>query len=267
MLAEHGEQFRTYLSSYSGDSRGNDEVIAQGIMYYFKGSYWPRIRRGVPVPLRATVDSLNGWWISLSTISIPDRDAKTFLFCLVFFHFSQKARTSLLFDKGNLFQKESFFSMGYNANTQWRDTLKVNSNAFVASLGAIWSCGHCLFHSILLYRTGQFSSGFDNPFIRFGISPYYKWIRLHVGHRSMQFSNYSPTALPFCGFGTQSRHIQVGSHTAISRRPTITWIHWLYYANLIQAITKRKAHGVKLALERPKILGHLLPQSERQLWR
>ena len=54
MLAEHGEQFRTYLSSYSGDSRGNDEVIAQGIMYYFKGSYWPRIRRGVPVPLRAT---------------------------------------------------------------------------------------------------------------------------------------------------------------------------------------------------------------------
>lgn len=54
LLAEHGAQFRSYLASYHGDSRGNDEVIAQGIMYYFKGTYWPRMRRGEPVPLRAT---------------------------------------------------------------------------------------------------------------------------------------------------------------------------------------------------------------------
>lgn len=54
LLAEHGTQFRNYLASYRGDSRGNDEVIAQGIMYYFKGTYWPRMYRGAPVPLRAT---------------------------------------------------------------------------------------------------------------------------------------------------------------------------------------------------------------------
>lgn len=54
LLSEHSDHFRTYLASYHGDSRGNDEVIAQGIMYYFKGTYWPRMRRGEPVPLRAT---------------------------------------------------------------------------------------------------------------------------------------------------------------------------------------------------------------------
>lgn len=42
----HRSEFRGYLSSYRGDSRGNDEVIAQGIMYYFLQKYWLRgVRR------------------------------------------------------------------------------------------------------------------------------------------------------------------------------------------------------------------------------
>ena len=34
-IGEYSEQFRSYLANYRGDSRGNDEVISQGIMYYF----------------------------------------------------------------------------------------------------------------------------------------------------------------------------------------------------------------------------------------
>ncbi|MFZ1676267.1 MAG: hypothetical protein WBP41_14180 [Saprospiraceae bacterium] len=45
-IREHRSEFRGYLSSYRGDSRGNDEVIAQGIMYYFHQKYWLRgVRR------------------------------------------------------------------------------------------------------------------------------------------------------------------------------------------------------------------------------
>ena len=43
---------------------------------------------------------------------------------------------------------------------------------------------------------------FKNRFIRVGASPYYKWIRLHLGHRSMNFSQFTLSDLNFYGVGT-----------------------------------------------------------------
>ena len=40
-----------------------------------------------------------------------------------------------------------------------------------------------------------------NRFIRVGASPYYKWIRLHLGHRTMNFSQYTLADLNFYGVG------------------------------------------------------------------
>ncbi len=40
-LRNYRSQFASYLRRYRGDSRGNDEVISQGIMYYFLRKYWP----------------------------------------------------------------------------------------------------------------------------------------------------------------------------------------------------------------------------------
>ena len=44
---------------------------------------------------------------------------------------------------------------------------------------------------------------FNARFNKFGISPYYKWAKLHIGHRSMRFSNYSLNGKNFFGVGTE----------------------------------------------------------------
>ncbi|MEM9260867.1 MAG: hypothetical protein AAGA62_14565, partial [Bacteroidota bacterium] len=42
-----------------------------------------------------------------------------------------------------------------------------------------------------------------NRFVRFGISPRYKWVRLHLGHRSMTFSRFTLSNLVFLGGGAE----------------------------------------------------------------
>ena len=40
-------------------------------------------------------------------------------------------------------------------------------------------------------------------FVRFGMSPYYKWIKLHLGHRAMNFSEFTLHNLNFYGIGAE----------------------------------------------------------------
>ena len=40
-------------------------------------------------------------------------------------------------------------------------------------------------------------------FVRFGISPNYKWIKLHFGHRAMNFSKFTLANLNFYGVGAE----------------------------------------------------------------
>jgi hypothetical protein len=56
----------------------------------------------------------------------------------------------------------------------------------------------------------EFSDAFKNNieaqrrrFIRFGASPRYKWIKMHFGHRNMDFSQYTLSNLVFLGAGTE----------------------------------------------------------------
>ena len=46
-------------------------------------------------------------------------------------------------------------------------------------------------------------SSFSQPFNRFGASPHYKWIKLHVGHRSVRFSPYTLAGHNFLGAGIE----------------------------------------------------------------
>lgn len=41
------------------------------------------------------------------------------------------------------------------------------------------------------------------PFNQYGVSPYYKWIKLHLGYRSMSFSPYSMNGRTFYGTGVE----------------------------------------------------------------
>lgn len=49
------------------------------------------------------------------------------------------------------------------------------------------------------FRDQQFSYGAS--FNKFGMSPYYKWAKLHIGHRTMRFSKYSMSGKNFYGLG------------------------------------------------------------------
>lgn len=46
-------------------------------------------------------------------------------------------------------------------------------------------------------------SSINQRFVRFGISPHYKWAKLHLGHRAMSFSKYTLDNLNFNGIGTE----------------------------------------------------------------
>lgn len=45
---------------------------------------------------------------------------------------------------------------------------------------------------------------FRQPFNQFGLSPYYKWLRLHIGFRSLSFSQYSLAGHVFNGIGLEA---------------------------------------------------------------
>jgi len=44
---------------------------------------------------------------------------------------------------------------------------------------------------------------FQQPFNQYGVSPTYKWITLHTGYRSMNFSDFTYAGLPFYGVGME----------------------------------------------------------------
>jgi len=46
-------------------------------------------------------------------------------------------------------------------------------------------------------------NGQRDRFVRFGMSPTYKWMKLHLGHRSMNFSKFTLANLNFLGVGTE----------------------------------------------------------------
>ncbi len=45
---------------------------------------------------------------------------------------------------------------------------------------------------------------FRQPFNQFGVSPYYKWLKLHLGYRSLSFSQYSLNGHVFNGIGAEA---------------------------------------------------------------
>ncbi|MGF1636660.1 MAG: hypothetical protein ACFCUU_06260, partial [Cyclobacteriaceae bacterium] len=50
----------------------------------------------------------------------------------------------------------------------------------------------------------QKQQDFRQPFNQFGLSPYYKWLQLHLGYRSMVFSQYTLNGHVFNGAGVEA---------------------------------------------------------------
>ena len=89
----------------------------------------------------------------------------------------------------------------YNANgiddRQSPFTYGINANINMSLYGVVQ-----LPFSFVWYN--QQSSSFNYPsFNRFGISPKYKWITAHIGHRSMRLSEYTLNGYTFLGTGLE----------------------------------------------------------------
>ena len=53
------------------------------------------------------------------------------------------------------------------------------------------------------YSVGSQERGYTQPFNRYGLSPYYKWVKLHLGYRTMRFNPYTFAGLQFFGAGIE----------------------------------------------------------------
>ncbi len=53
------------------------------------------------------------------------------------------------------------------------------------------------------FTYGNRQANYSQPFNRFGISPHYKWITVHAGYRSLNFSNYTLAGHRFLGGGVE----------------------------------------------------------------
>lgn len=53
------------------------------------------------------------------------------------------------------------------------------------------------------FNLGPEARSFSQPFNRYGLSPHYKWAKLHLGYRSMHFNRYTLAGLQFFGAGIE----------------------------------------------------------------
>lgn len=53
------------------------------------------------------------------------------------------------------------------------------------------------------FNLGSQERRYTQPFNRYGLSPHYKWIKLHLGYRSMKFNPYTLSGLQFLGGGLE----------------------------------------------------------------
>jgi hypothetical protein len=53
------------------------------------------------------------------------------------------------------------------------------------------------------FRISEQNRDFSQPFNQFGVSPYYKWVKAHLGYRSLTWSNFALAGHSFSGAGLE----------------------------------------------------------------
>lgn len=92
----------------------------------------------------------------------------------------------------------SFRTGYYNTSLSYN---RQEPNAYSLSGSAVLSLYDWRIPFTISYANEQFNS--NNPFQHFGISPQYKWIKMHLGYSSMSFSPYTLNNHTFLGGGIE----------------------------------------------------------------
>ena len=53
------------------------------------------------------------------------------------------------------------------------------------------------------FTVGKYQSSFTKPYLQFGVTPTYKWAKLHLGHRNITFNPYTLAGHTFLGAGVE----------------------------------------------------------------
>lgn len=97
---------------------------------------------------------------------------------------------------GNIFSQAGFYQVS---------GIPDRTNNFIWSIGG--SAAINLYETVSFpfsFTIGQYGNEFHRPtFSQFGISPRYKWITAHLGHRNMRLSNYTLNGHTFLGAGLE----------------------------------------------------------------
>jgi hypothetical protein len=97
---------------------------------------------------------------------------------------------------GNLWAQSAFYDVS---------GIPARTNNFIWSMGANATLN--LYENVSLpfaFTIGQYGNDFHRPtFGQFGVSPKYKWLTAHLGHRNMSLSSYSLNGHTFLGAGVE----------------------------------------------------------------
>jgi hypothetical protein len=133
---------------------------------------------------------------------------------MISFHaYSQDVENVLSNAKGILKNDPLTISGGLNANATFYDAQGIenrrdpfywafNGNFNISILGKI----SCPLTFTITQQDKKFTHGLDKfsqPFNQFGISPSYKWLTVHAGYRTINFSEYSQSGTLFLGGGIE----------------------------------------------------------------
>jgi len=115
----------------------------------------------------------------------------------------------------------------------------------------------------LQFTLSNFRSNFHQPFNQFGISPQYKWIKLHLGFRNLQFSQFSLGGARLLGVGvelTPGRFYLGGAYGRFRAARTfgdgdLAIIPGMY---TVGAVYERRGYAVKTGIGHQKHFFHLI---------
>lgn len=93
--------------------------------------------------------------------------------------------------------------------------------------------------AVITQQDKNFTNGLDKfsqPFNQFGLSPRYRWLTVHAGYRSLEFSEYSLSGTIWLGGGVEVNPARSG------------WRGAAFYGRFLKAVPKGGVQGIMVSL-------------------
>ena len=188
---------------------------------------------------------------------IPNKDMTTPKFLFLLFCIGSMYRVQAQ-DVGAIADQKAFdISGNFSLSTNFYGTTRERNNrapfSYVISGSPTIAIYGVSIPLTLTYSNQQLT--YAKPFQRYGASPYYKWVKVHLGYRSMNFSPYSITGQTFLGAGVE---LTPGKFRLSAFYGTLENIYALQDSAALGSIQvetyKRRGYGVKAGFEGKKVV-------------